>query len=389
MTTRASRGVSRRPIPPIPELLGLGAIVLFATVPLASPQEEETSQVITVPSHWSRYDAPTSYPEGTQLHIIVEGDTLWDLSGRYLDNPFLWPQLWDANRYIENPHLIYPGDPLVIPEVEMVRPEGVAAGEPGAAGGPGGVAGGPGTEGEAGAAGGPGGQAGAGPEGPAFYPAFEEQSIACAGYVGDHDNRDMRILESEQGADVQATYATGDVLYLNRGSRDGVSAGDRFYIQRRESTPFDQVGHRVVRTGALVVLAVQEKSAMAEVTHACMDVQVGDYLLPFEPIPVPLLPRQAPANRLTPESGQMRGKIVASIEGITTLGAGYLVSIDLGEEDGVVPGNIMTVFRYVHPDAPRRVLGELAVLTVQEENATAKILNSYDFMVVGDLVELK
>ena len=73
------------------------------------------SSEITVPNHWSPYQAPTSYPEGTEIHIIVEGDTLWDLAGRYFENPFLWPQLWDANRYVENPHLIYPGDPLRFP----------------------------------------------------------------------------------------------------------------------------------------------------------------------------------------------------------------------------------------------------------------------------------
>jgi len=345
-----------------------------------------------VPAHWSRYEAPTHYPEGTQIHIIVEGDTLWDLSGRYLENPFLWPQLWDANRYIENPHLIYPGDPVAIPEVDLVRPEGAAAGDtggPGGAGGPGGTGpGGTGAEGGPGA-GGPGGLPGAGPQGPAFYPAYEEQSIACAGYVGGHDNRDFRIMDSEDGKDTRATYATGDVLYLNRGSNDGVSPGDRFFIQRRFSSETAAVGSLVTRTGGLVVLAVQEKSSLAEVTAACSDIRVGDYLLPFEPIPVPLLPKQAFANRLTPETGQLRGEIVASLDDVTSLGAGYLVSIDLGEEDGVVPGNIMTIFRYVRPDAPRRVLGELAVLTVQEKYATAKIMNSYDFMVVGDLVELK
>ena len=85
----------------------------------------------------------------------------------------------------------------------------------------------------------------------------------------------------------------------------------------------------------------------------------------------------------------MRGEIVASLDEIGSLAEGYLVSIDLGEGDGVVPGNIFTVFRYLHPDAPRRVLGELAILTVQRDNATARIMASYDFMVVGDLIELK
>ena len=124
MTTRASRTVSRSPFFPsrVLALPGLAlpglALVLLAFPAFSSavqepqPEAEPAATDIVVAPHWSRYQAPTSYPEGTQLHIIQRGDTLWDISNTYLRNPFLWPQLWDANRYIENPHLIYPGDPL-------------------------------------------------------------------------------------------------------------------------------------------------------------------------------------------------------------------------------------------------------------------------------------
>lgn len=341
---------------------------------------------ISVPSHWSRYQAPTSYPEGTELHIIVEGDTLWDLAGQYFDNPFLWPQLWDANRYIENPHLIYPGDPLAIPDLDVIRPEGVAAGDtgPGGAGGPGGTGTGP----DGGPGGGPGGMPGGGASGPAFYPAYEEQTIACAGYAFTRDNEDMRVIGDEEGG-AKVGHATGDILYINSGTNDGVNPGDRFYVQRRINFGWGLSGDHVVRSGALVVLAAQDQTSMVEVTASCTDILIGDYLLPFEPIPVPLLPKQPAATRLTPETGQMRGEIVASLDELASLGEGYLVSIDLGEQDGVVPGNIFTVFRYLYDNTPRKVLGEVAILTVQERYATARIMESYDFIVVGDLVELK
>lgn len=386
VTTRASRAVSGSPIPPTALAFGIVLLLLAlgASAQQTPAEPDETSQEIMVPVHWSPYQAPTSYPEGTELHIIVDGDTLWDLASQYFENPFLWPQLWDANRYIENPHLIYPGDPLQIPDLDVIRPEGVAAGDTGPGAGPGGGPGGPGAGPEGGGPGvGPGGA-----QAPAFYPAYEEQTIACAGYLAPGESSSLRITGSEEG-DAKVGLATDDIVYLSRGSDDGINPGDEFYIQRQVDFSYGVDGTHVVRTGSLVVLAVQEDTALAEITQACTDIHVDDYLLPFEPIPVPLLPRQPLATRLTPETGQMRGEIVASLDDLASLGEGYLVSIDLGEEDGVVPGNMFTVFRYVHPDAPRKMLGELAVLTVQEDNATARIMQSYDFMMVGDLIELK
>lgn len=51
------------------------------------------------------------------VYIIKKGDTLWDVSERFLNNPWLWPKLWEQNKYIENPDLIFPGEPLIIPGV--------------------------------------------------------------------------------------------------------------------------------------------------------------------------------------------------------------------------------------------------------------------------------
>ena len=51
-------------------------------------------------------------PDHPDEYVVVKGDTLWDISGKFLEKPWQWPSIWHANPQVENPHLIYPGDRL-------------------------------------------------------------------------------------------------------------------------------------------------------------------------------------------------------------------------------------------------------------------------------------
>jgi len=81
------------------------------------------------------------YAAGAQLranhpdsYTVRRGDTLWDISAKFLSKPWLWPEIWQANPQVRNPHLIYPGDVLNLsfingPRLRLqpqVHPEGDA-----------------------------------------------------------------------------------------------------------------------------------------------------------------------------------------------------------------------------------------------------------------------
>jgi hypothetical protein len=337
----------------------------------------------TIAPHWSKYKYPEAVAEGDSYYIVERGDTLWDISRRFLANPYLWPQVWDKNRYIADAHWIYPGDPLVLPAVALVAP---SAGQPGGETG-------------AGAGGAGAGEAGAGGAGAAestLYPAIEEVALTCAHYIApEPEDLSLHVIGSEQG-ETKISLSERDVIYLSQGSGAGLKAGDVYALRRptyeiKHPSTGRTLGTKVETSGLARIILVEESTASAVIELSCIDAHAGDFLTPAERAAVPMLARQVPPDRLTPASGKSQGYVVDIAHDSMIAGEGQLVSVDLGSADGLAPGNRMTVFKVLYPSVPtsRNVVGELAVVAVRERTATARVLYSSDAIMNGDQVEVR
>jgi hypothetical protein len=341
-----------------------------------------------VAPHWTRNtDFPTSIAEGASYHIVERGDTLWDLAGRYLGNPYLWPQIWDTNKYITDAHWIYPGDPVVLPQVAVVT-EGAGAAPP--VPGPEGVGEEKGLfEGAA-----PGEEAGAAAA--ALRPVTEETQLQCAMYiVNGREKEDLYIVGSELGQD-KAALSTRDIVYLNHGSNYGVKAGDLYSLQHyaydvHHPVTGRKIGAKIETTGWVKVILVSEKSASAVIEQACADIHAGDYLKPFERVNVPMVVSRPPADRLTPPSGKLDKYVIDMQDDATIAGVGSFLAIDAGQDEGVSPGSVFSIYRVMYPSVPtpRNVVGEVTVVAVRNRTSVAKITYSREEVMVGDRVELR
>lgn len=314
------------------------AIALLVALPLAAQEVE------------LRDDHPDEY-------IVREGDTLWDIAGRFLTRPWQWPAIWQANPQVENPHLIYPGDRLSLiyvdgeprlvldgtrrlsPEVRRTETTGPVTSVPLSA----------------------------------IEPFLVKPRVVGRDELADLPyvvaNEDTRYISAEpfrafvRGLDDQRvgnqviiarlSYQFEEVdvegrkavrQNLMRGNLGAVPFDERPIDIGRKLNFFantgDVIGYQLWEVARAEVLDTGDP-AQLEVLKAELEVRAGDYILPIDPYLYDLtfFPR-------APEFDIPAGASIIGIHGGDyAVGHYQIVAVDIGMRDGVEPGHTFSVFR--------------------------------------------
>jgi len=363
-------------------------VLLLLVVPLMADTQPPRDLKL-VGDHWTPYDPPdpSTFPADARVHIIVPGDTLWDLAATFYGDPYLWPQLWEQNTYIRDSHWIYPGDPLLV-EMEVMPTDQIES--PGEMEGEG--------EGEDMVIG------GRDRDWSAPVPLGTLSDVYCFGYLGDPDEALPNVIASFEDTEVKyipgaleqsMSVSVDDVVYIMGGTSTGILPGETYLIvEPGELVPhpktLETIGRQYYYRGQLRVLCADEDTSTAIIVQACSGINIGSRLKPVPQIPIPVA-RLEPMERHCDEPrGMSDGYIVNAKDFRYSLGEGSVVQINLGWEDFIQPGDFLTVYRdSIVEGQPPLILGEIGILTAEPHSATAKVVQMRYSMEVGDRIEIK
>ncbi len=314
------------------------------------------------------------------IYTVKQGDTLWDISQRFIKDPYYWPNLWSNNPAIGNPHLIYPGQKLRIYDgrIEII-PIGT---ETGNAGNSGNI-----------------GAAVVTPEEVLLIPTFggaqsfiSETEVESLGTLVDTvDNRLLISINDTVFLEMNDLAATkpGDVFELITMGPEVVHPMAKKTFGYQFAEP---IGFQTIQLGTVKVTEVTPTVAVATVTTALREIKRGSKVRPYRPIP-DRIPRLFADN-------VVEGYIIGDDIGKLAMGQWEVILIDLGEESGLQVGHELDLYRQreatdqvdkskklILPDID---LGDAIVLEVRQGYAEALIIRTTNLPIFrGDQVKTK
>lgn len=270
-------------------------------------------------------------PNAPDQHTVVRGDTLWDISGKFLANAWCWPQVWGMNREeIRNPHWIYPGQ-----IVYLDRAAGrLRLGKPVAGSSAGGVTTtrlSPQIRTE-----------GLGKDAiPAIPSNAIEPFLSQPLVVGEGElSSAPRIMATQES---RVVMGKDDIAYV----RGDLGAGTSFQVFRpgtalKDPTTNAVLGYEAVYLGTIkldrAARAANEAHAFRVVTSQ-QEMAVGDRLLPVPPTPI--------LNYVPhPPEKPVDARIMSIYGGVSQAGQNQIVSINRGKKDGLDLGTVLELYRF-------------------------------------------
>src|ERR1700730_11289372 len=256
-----------------------------------------------------------------------------------------------------------------------------------------------------------------------------ESEIYCSGVATDQPIPNETYVISGENSRYKNGFRQGDYLYIDRGADQGVKVGDVFEVIRPISDPLKTkwfkwqgqltkaMGTMYADIGQVRVIRVLAKTSIAEIKLTCDLVQRGDIVRPFAERPAPPYHDASTFDPFAPPSGKKTAMIVTTKHYGAIAGAGRIVYVNLGSDQGVQVGDYFRVFRYqgTHNDAiyqirdtayklygygstpvkyewdniPRQVLVEGVVLRTGPNSATVLLTISREEIYDGDYVEVE
>jgi len=296
------------------------------------------------------------------VHVVQKGDTLWDISGSYLYDPFLWPQVWNANRFIENPHLIYPGQEILIPSVVVRRPPPSEVAKPALPPPPPEPSPPP-----------------AEPEKPSPQEIKQEMILALStyGFIVEEEEIGLGTITSTE--EKRLLIRPGMKVYITTPEESPLVEDEQYSIVRVSTEVIHPVSKKKIGflarvLGDLTVMDTRDGLSTAIVGGIYKEAQVGDEVIRHIDY-LSMLPDSGPGQPLN-----LEGYIVINPEMKRLLGKEDIVFIDLGSKDGLSTGDTLTlverksVIGEVEP--PLEKLGELQIIVPRPETSVCKITES-------------